>query len=196
MPPSSSPLSTTSTHCGKPPVIELQPTGGSLVFKKTRSTNSSVRERNRLRSGEVFDLLWPITRSMLGGTPWCGRATTDEVGDPPRSEIKTLRACASRATRARRKWPSSLHRGRAQMGRPMDRQQAKENHISKKPVPDGQRISPRGFLVPACNGVHGRLIGTGCTLPWGQMSFWGATVITNLSSAVRSASPSQYSFIR
>ena len=24
----------------------------------------------------------------------------------------------------------------------------------------------------------------GCVLPWGQMSFWGATVITNLFSAI------------
>ena len=27
----------------------------------------------------------------------------------------------------------------------------------------------------------------GYTLPWGQMSFWGATVITNLFSASRSS---------
>ena len=30
----------------------------------------------------------------------------------------------------------------------------------------------------------------GYVLPWGQMSFWGATVITNLFSAIPFAGPS------
>jgi ubiquinol-cytochrome c reductase cytochrome b subunit len=51
----------------------------------------------------------------------------------------------------------------------------------------GSYISPRGFLW--CSGVIIFLLMMatafmGYVLPWGQMSFWGATVITNLFSAI------------
>lgn len=51
----------------------------------------------------------------------------------------------------------------------------------------GSYISPRGILW--CSGVliFFLIIGTafiGYVLPWGQISFWGATVITNLVSAI------------
>ena len=51
----------------------------------------------------------------------------------------------------------------------------------------GSYAEPRGHLW--CSGVLilFLMMGTGFigyVLPWGQMSFWGATVITNLVSAV------------
>jgi len=51
----------------------------------------------------------------------------------------------------------------------------------------GSYISPRGFLW--CSGIILFLLMMatgfmGYVLPWGQMSFWGATVITNLFSAI------------
>ena len=38
--------------------------------------NSSARSRNLLSNGEIFDLLNPITSSMVGTSPCKGRATT------------------------------------------------------------------------------------------------------------------------
>jgi len=51
----------------------------------------------------------------------------------------------------------------------------------------GSYISPRGYLW--CSGIVIFLLMMatafmGYVLPWGQMSFWGATVITNLFSAI------------
>src|SRR5687767_13726038 len=51
----------------------------------------------------------------------------------------------------------------------------------------GSYITPREYLW--CSGViiFILMLATafmGCVLPWGQMSFWGATVITNLFSAI------------
>ena len=51
----------------------------------------------------------------------------------------------------------------------------------------GSYIAPKAFLW--CSGVIilllMMLVGfTGYVLPWGQMSFWGATVITNMATAI------------
>jgi ubiquinol-cytochrome c reductase cytochrome b subunit len=51
----------------------------------------------------------------------------------------------------------------------------------------GSYKSPRGFLWGIGVVIFLLMMGTafiGYVLPWGQMSFWGATVITNLASAI------------
>merc|ERR1712188_204177 len=51
----------------------------------------------------------------------------------------------------------------------------------------GSYKSPRGFVWGIGVVIFLLMMGTGFigyVLPWGQMSFWGATVITNLASAI------------
>ena len=41
------------------------------------ATSSSARDRKRLSSADVFERLYPSTRSMVGASPCSGRMTTD-----------------------------------------------------------------------------------------------------------------------
>jgi len=57
----------------------------------------------------------------------------------------------------------------------------------------GSYKSPRGFVWGIGVVIFLLMMGTGFigyVLPWGQMSFWGATVITNLASAIPVIGPS------
>jgi ubiquinol-cytochrome c reductase cytochrome b subunit len=57
----------------------------------------------------------------------------------------------------------------------------------------GSYIQPRGALWNSGVIIFLLMMGTGFmgyVLPWGQMSFWGATVITNLASAIPFVGPS------
>merc|ERR1712022_105984 len=57
----------------------------------------------------------------------------------------------------------------------------------------GSYKSPRGFVWGIGVVIFLLMMGTafiGYVLPWGQMSFWGATVITNLASAIPVVGPS------
>ena len=57
----------------------------------------------------------------------------------------------------------------------------------------GSYKTPRGFVWGIGVVIFLLMMGTafiGYVLPWGQMSFWGATVITNLASAIPVVGPS------
>ena len=47
------------------------------AFFETRAINSSNLERNSFRIGDVFALLYPTTRSIVGTSPPKGRLMTD-----------------------------------------------------------------------------------------------------------------------
>src|SRR6267142_7175968 len=51
--------------------------GGSRIIE-TSAINSSNRDRNSFRTGELFVLLYPMTRSIVGTSPASGRLTTDQ----------------------------------------------------------------------------------------------------------------------
>src|ERR1700743_3597010 len=48
-----------------------------LCTRGPYEASSSARSKNFFSNGEVFDLLYPITRSMVGTSPCKGRATTE-----------------------------------------------------------------------------------------------------------------------
>jgi hypothetical protein len=65
-----------------------------------QAANSSIRERNVLRIGDVFALWYPTTKSIVGASPFSGRLTTDH--------FKKFSADAGSFLQPRRDWSGRL----------------------------------------------------------------------------------------